>query len=419
MEDPATKTNVRDVSLVRSGYHHLISTLMYSKCDFTSDTKACDACLGRADTCSKRNAKKPQDTFHAISDNSTNSSIDPPSTPFPSRALGNPIHESSCTTNDAQVLGYAYSGQFASDWEGNIHIEVMSQLFRNFAFVYGPNIPKSALRHAVCAYIGAYSGRAVVTDHDQFLHVHLACQELRRMVADPETLSEEAVFVCGLLAMWCSMKEMVENESFVRHRNGMVSVMSHFFSKADGRLDSYQLSLFWPMLRSEIYYHVDLIKFEDPLFINERTDETWSFFESCRRVLGIETRSQCRKYGRELEFKDGIIDRHECLAALSNFIFLTKELDKLGDGKSIHRVDRKTMLLDIYTDVQNIRDHEDMSDMDAIDLTGKFLFPSEVDRQVLGSFSFSEVCRAFSRVNAVLVTLSSIGFAAGGPGARL
>jgi hypothetical protein len=37
---------------------------------------------------------------------------------------------------------------------------------------------------------------------------------------------------------------------------------------------------------------------------------------------------------------------------------------------------------------------------------------------MLELFSFSEVCRAFSRVNAVLVALS-IGFAAGGPGDRL
>ena len=338
-----------------------------------------------------------------------------PRIPRHCRVLCSGIHATSrlLPVNCIPALDYAYSDQFRNDWQGTIHIEVMAQLFRKLAFVYHPTITSLALRHAVCVYIGAFAGRPIMTRNDQLLHLNIAYRELRGMLNDPENLSEEVIFVCGLLAMSCSVEKSGASKQFVIHRNGMVSVMSHLFRKAERRLDSYQLSLFWPLLRNELFYHGDLLHSENP-FSRDKVDDFGNFFQSCRSVLGVETRSQCRKYGRELNFTDGIIDRHECLTSFSNFVFLTEGLDKLSDKestKSFERQLQRSMLLDILTDVQSIRDYEAMSEMDAIDLTGKFLFPGAFDGQIWEFISFSEVCHAFSKVNALLVSLSALGFA--------
>ena len=71
------------------------------------------------------------------------------------------------------------------------------------------------------------------------------------------------------------------------------------------------------------------------------------------------------------------------------------------------------MLLDLRSDLQSIRDYELVRESDAIDLTGRFLFPSEAGNVGLNLTSFSEICHAFTKVNAVLLSLTMLAIGCG------
>jgi hypothetical protein len=154
-------------------------------------------------------------------------------------------YDASVDPKDVQVLQFGYRHAFELPHQE----QSLMRLFTKLAFVYGPAISHRSLHHALCAYLGHWSGSA--NNYEQELYHHRAVSALQLKLDNPRLVDEGDLFAVALLAMWAACYR--EDERFMAHTTGFASLVKHL-SKTTNR-SSYQLSPFWQMAQDEIILH--------------------------------------------------------------------------------------------------------------------------------------------------------------------
>ena len=166
-----------------------------------------------------------------------------PQSPPPSKQIS--LYYAPTEPKEEHILQFAFVHAFEQAHQE----QSLMRLFTKFVLVYGPTISHPSLHHALCAYVGHWSG--IASDDDQEEYHRRATQSLQRKLNDPPSIEEGDLFAVSLLAMWASCHRM--NDRFTAHTRGFTALMNHLRQNTPPMLST--LSVFWPMARDEIILH--------------------------------------------------------------------------------------------------------------------------------------------------------------------
>ena len=184
----------------------------------------------------------------------------------------------------------------------------LTELFRRFAFYYGPSISHLALRKSVLLCVKREQSQDTRPTENELELSGKVLELLRLKLQDPSNIDSGDLFAAGLLALW-SLKAR-QREAFPAHANGVISIMRHL--SAQTQRDPWSgLSVFWPLVRDQITTVAEFIASISSLttcaadegearVYSSILTETAPLHQSFRQILGAKTAVQRQRFEIEL-----------------------------------------------------------------------------------------------------------------------
>ena len=383
------------------------------QCVRLQGSNSCTRCLKSREKCVLRSVTRRRFTDSAVTAKrprirATEAVFSPGDSPYAPRPIPWPIETPTSPEVD-HVLRYIYSDQMRYDHEGVTSVQFLDALFKQFIRCYGPRISNVALRYAVSAYIGAYSHRDFISYYDKLEYAQHAYVALRTQIQSPQ-VDEGTLFASAILTLWSVRLRDSAYKTFCTLRKGTLQIMSYLIKREGGDRNLYPLSDFWPMIKTEIFAH--------GLEFNCETadDANGLYIDECRQLLGLETRRQCREYGKRLGLDEKVLYMHESIVTMQHFNILMRCIDEAKMGRNFILVagrETRLVLLDIYNDIRSspYRSETDrFSNTRQTSMCTKFVLETlgggiEFERH--GINSHLEVCRSLSAASLLLIKEAS------------
>src|SRR5277367_2178661 len=230
---------------------------MEERCKFCRDRNISDPCI------KLWGPKRTAALELSISGNTTAIELSRPLTQY----------DRSIDSKGVMLLQYCYSEEF---WR--VSKPMPCQLIRLFSSVYGAAVVHLSLRHAILNYVSLFRG----LEAESLEHNICANFQLQRKLSRPDTLDEGDLFVPLLLAI----SEILEKkeDDITTHMSGFMAIMEVLFNRVGGNIKSYELSVFWPLVRDMLGSFVGVADFAD----------------RCRHLLGVSCLAQVKEYTEAL-----------------------------------------------------------------------------------------------------------------------